>query len=164
MFSFESNLMRNKGDFPEISDKGVYCLVFRNRDCMCDAGILRNIEFRKGYHVYVGSALGSGGLKRLKRHVLLSLEKNKKPRWHVDYLSVSQEFQLISVMYSITDETAECVLAGKLKSGLSDSIPGFGSGDCSCSSHLFYSRKSPSALIKAAFDEAGLKFNVAHFV
>ncbi|MBP1909716.1 GIY-YIG nuclease family protein [Methanolobus bombayensis] len=155
--------MQDKGNFPDISKKGVYFLIFRNGNCTLDAGRLKKIEFSKGYHVYVGSALGSGGLKRLKRHVLLSLEKNKKPRWHVDYLSVSQEFQLISVVYAITDRAVECELAGKLQSGLKNLIPGFGSSDCGCSSHLFYSRKHPLALIKDVFNAAGLKFKVAHF-
>nr|WP_321497128.1 DUF123 domain-containing protein [uncultured Methanolobus sp.] len=155
--------MQDKRKFPDISEKGVYCLIFRNRNCVLDAGSLKNIEFSKGYHVYVGSALGSGGLKRLKRHVLLSLEKNKKPRWHVDYLSVSQEFELVSVVYSITDKPVECELAEKLMSGLKDSVRGFGAGDCSCSSYLLYSKKRPLNLVKDTFNASGLKFKVAHF-
>jgi Uri superfamily endonuclease len=70
--------MQDKRNFPDISEKGVYCLIFRNRNCILDAGSLKKIGFSKGYYIYVGSALGSGGLKRLKRHVLLSLDKNKK--------------------------------------------------------------------------------------
>jgi Uri superfamily endonuclease len=156
--------MQDKRNFPDISEKGVYCLIFRNGNCVLDAGRLKNIEFSKGYHVYVGSALGSGGLKRLKRHVLLSLEKNKKPRWHVDYLSVSQEFELISVVYSITDYAVECELSRELISILNNSVSDFGSGDCNCSSHLFYSNKHPLIPIKDAFNKAELKFKVAHFV
>ncbi|MEZ5335776.1 MAG: DUF123 domain-containing protein, partial [Methanolobus sp.] len=93
-----------KSDFPYIPDKGVYCLIFKNKGCIFDAGRLKNIEFRKGYHVYVGSALGPGGLKRLKRHVLLSMEKDKKPRWHVDYLSVSSIFDLLCVTYVFSEK------------------------------------------------------------
>ena len=156
--------MQDKRIFPDISEKGVYCLIFRTRNCILDAGSLKKIGFSKGYYIYVGSALGSGGLKRLKRHVLLSLDKNKKPRWHVDYLSVSQEFELISVVYAITDKPIECELAGKLKSVFNNSIQGFGAGDCSCSSHLFYSKKRPLSLIKDSFNKPGLKFKVAHFV
>jgi Uri superfamily endonuclease len=156
--------VQDKRNFPDISEKGVYCLIFRNGNCVLDAGRLKNIEFSKGYHVYVGSALGTGGLKRLKRHVLLSLEKNKKPRWHVDYLSVSQEFELISVVYAITDEPFECELAGRLEYVFNNQIRGFGAGDCGCSSHLFYSKKRPVFMIKDAFTSTGLKSKVAHFV
>ncbi|WMW26246.1 DUF123 domain-containing protein [Methanolobus sediminis] len=156
--------MQDKRDFPDISEKGVYCLIFRNGNSVLDAGSLKNIEFSKGYHVYVGSALGSGGLKRLKRHVLLSLEKNKKPRWHVDYLSFSHEFELISVIYAITDKQVECELAGRLESSFNDHIRGFGAGDCGCSSHLFYSKKRPLILIKDAFNAVELKSKVVHFV
>ena len=155
--------MQDKRTFPDISEKGVYCLIFKNGSRVLDAGRLKSIGFSKGYHVYVGSALGSGGLKRLKRHVLLSLEKNKKPRWHVDYLSVSQEFELISVVYAITDKAVECELSRELEFSLNYSISGFGSSDCDCSSHLFYSKKRPLTPIKDAFNVAGLKPKVAHF-
>jgi Uri superfamily endonuclease len=155
--------MQDKRTFPDISEKGVYCLIFRNGNSVLDAGRLKSIGFSEGYHVYVGSALGSGGLKRLKRHVLLSLEKNKNPRWHVDYLSVSQEFELISVVYAITDKAVECELSRELESSLNNSISGFGSSDCDCSSHLFYSKKRPFTPIKDAFNVAGLKPKVAHF-
>ncbi|MDK2824897.1 MAG: hypothetical protein PWQ63_1464 [Methanolobus sp.] len=155
--------MQHKRSFPDISEKGVYCLIFKNGNCVLHAGRLKNIEFSKGYHVYVGSALGSGGLKRLKRHVLFSLEKNKKPRWHVDYLSVSEEFELISTVYAIADKPVECELAEKMESSFTYRIRGFGAGDCNCSSHLFYSKTRPLHLIKDAFNSTGLKFKVAHF-
>lgn len=155
--------MQDKRHFPDISRKGVYCLIFKNEACTLDAGRLKNIEFFKGYHVYVGSALGSGGLKRLKRHVLLSLDKNRKPRWHVDYLSFSGVFELISVVYSITDVSVECKIAGELAAGLSAAVPHFGSGDCNCPSHLYYSKKRPHSAVKDAFSGIGLKSKVAHF-
>lgn len=61
-------------------DKGVYCLVFHNPACTVRIGALGEIAFRKGWHIYVGSALGSGGLKRLGRHIALAADKDKRPK------------------------------------------------------------------------------------
>lgn len=155
--------MQDKRDFPDICEKGVYCLIFKNDACVLYVGRLKKIEFSKGYHVYVGSALGNGGLKRLKRHILFSLNRNKKPRWHVDYLSASREFDLISVVYSITDILVECKIAERLASSLGDAVNHFGSGDCNCPSHLYYSKKRPHSTVKNAFFEIGLKSKVIHF-
>ncbi len=152
-----------KSDFPEISGKGVYCLIFSNTYCTIDAGRLKDLEFRHGYHIYVGSALGSGGLKRLKRHVMLSLTKDKKPRWHVDYLSVSSLFELTDVAYVFTDRNIECSLAEKINSVSTGSIRNFGSGDCKCSSHLFYSEEYPLVKIENAFSEMKVNCNSVHF-
>ncbi|WP_340820167.1 DUF123 domain-containing protein [Methanolobus sp. WCC4] len=146
-----------RGSFPDISEKGVYCLVFKNEDHIPDTGRFEGIRFRHGYHVYVGSALGSGGLKRLKRHVLLSLMKDKRPRWHVDHLSLSSRFDLVCVVYAVVDEPIECKLSGKLNEALSgDIIRGFGSSDCKCPSHLFHSDGCPLYVIKDVFIRSGL--------
>ncbi len=147
-----------KSEFPEISGKGVYCLVFRNTACNLDVGRLRNVVFRRGYHTYVGSALGPGGLKRLKRHVMLSLMKDKKPRWHVDHLSVSHEFELVCVVYALNHEALECVLAGRIALNVGGNhVPDFGSGDCKCSSHLFYLQDCPLGMIEKTFSQLDLK-------
>lgn len=134
-------------------DKGIYCLVFQNPACTARVGALGEIAFRKGWHVYVGSALGSGGLTRLERHVALSREKNKKPKWHVDYLSTNHRFTLRYTVHAVTEERFECRLAGALgKPG----IPGFGSSDCDCPSHLFYRTRDPVSGIERAFRSLGL--------
>ena len=44
---------------------------------------MTHFEIRKGYYVYVGSAMGSGGVAaRLKHHSKIS----KKLHWHLEYL------------------------------------------------------------------------------
>lgn len=149
--------MDNKGDFPDISDKGVYCLIFQNEECQLDAGGLKGTKLKGGYHIYVGSALGPGGLKRLKRHVMLSLNKDKKPRWHVDYLSISYVFELICVVYAFSGEAVECRVAGKLGECFNEYVSHFGSGDCRCPSHLFYSKKYPLLETRTAFSGLGIR-------
>jgi len=134
-------------------DKGIYCLVFRNPACQVRVGALGEIAFRKGWHVYVGSALGSGGLARLERHVALSREKDKKPKWHVDSLSTDRCFTLRYTVHAVTEERFECRLAGALGE---PGIPGFGSSDCDCPSHLFYRMRDPVSGIERAFRSLGL--------
>ena len=95
-------------------DKGIYCLVFSNPACTVRVGALGEIAFRRGWHIYVGSALGSGGLARLERHIALSRNKDKRPKWHVDYLSESQPFSLRYTLHAVTEERLECRLAEAL--------------------------------------------------
>ncbi|MCU0632868.1 MAG: GIY-YIG nuclease family protein [Methanolinea sp.] len=128
--------------------KGIYCLVLRNSPCTISVGALGPITFRGGFHVYVGSALGPGGLARVARHIRCAREGLEKPRWHIDYLLVSGAFTLESVYCLETEERLECRLASIIPGRR---IPGFGSSDCRCPSHLF----SLGAHPRAHLDRAG---------
>ena len=134
-------------------DKGIYCLVFKNPGCTVRVGALGEIHFQPGWHCYVGSALGSGGLKRLERHISLATQQDKRPKWHVDYLHTSSCFSLVYAVYAVTDERLECRLAHELGEG---GVPGFGCSDCTCTSHLFYRKCDPQDEILAAFRNLGL--------
>ena len=134
-------------------DKGIYCLVFNNPSCTVRVGALGEITFLPGWHIYVGSALGSGGLARLKRHIAMSRNKDRRPKWHVDYLLASQSFSLRSGVHALTADRLECRLAKALGG---ETIPGFGSSDCNCPSHLFYRRRNPVRETEAAFGSLGL--------
>ena len=134
-------------------DKGIYCLIFRNPACTVRVGALGEIAFRRGWHIYVGSVLGSGGLARLERHIVLSRTKDKHPKWHVDWLSASPSFCLRSAIHAVTGERLECRLAEALGG---EHLPGFGSSDCTCTSHLFYRRRNPVREVEAAFRSLGL--------
>jgi len=94
-------------------------------------GELGNLELKAGYYAYVGSALG-GLEKRVERH----LAGDKKIHWHIDYLLTRG--RVVDVMQGETTERRECAVAGELSKQLT-SIAGFGSSDCACDSHLFYS-------------------------
>ncbi len=134
-------------------DKGIYCLVFKNPACTVRVGALGEIAFRKGWHIYVGSALGSGGLARLERHVALSQNKDKPPKWHVDYLSESGPFCLRYTLHALTEERLECRFAEALGG---EAIPAFGCSDCRCPSHLFFRRRNPVKETEAAIRSLGL--------
>jgi Uri superfamily endonuclease len=101
----------------------------------------------------VGSALGSGGLKRLERHIALSQNRNKRQTWHIDWLLKSPYFSLYSAVFAMTKERLECRLAQALGG---ESIPGFGCSDCTCTSHLFYRRRNPVRETTEAFRSLGL--------
>ncbi len=130
------------------SEKGVYCLIFENQDCKLEIGRKGEFSFLSGFHVYVGSALGPGGLKRVKRHIDFSKNKDRNPRWHVDYLYLNPSFRLVSAVCAPTSFRFECELARKIEG---DSVSGFGCTDCKCSSHLFYRKVSPLSEITEVF-------------
>jgi Uri superfamily endonuclease len=134
-------------------DKGIYCLVFENPVCTVTVGALGPVPFRAGWHVYVGSALGSGGLKRLERHIALSQNRDRRPKWHIDWLLKSPYFSLRSAVFALTEERLECRLAQALGG---KGVPGFGSSDCACTSHLLYRRSNPVKETEAAFRSLGL--------
>lgn len=129
-------------------DKGIYCLVFQTTGCPVRVGALGVITFRAGWYIYVGSALGSGGLQRLERHISLGRLRDKQPKWHVDYLLTSPGFSLVYTVSAGTVDRLECRLARELNR---DSIQTFGCSDCSCASHLLYRQSDPRQEILAAF-------------
>jgi Uri superfamily endonuclease len=137
-------------DFPE---KGVYCLIFENQDCKFEVGKKGEFSFTSGFHIYVGSAFGSGDLKRVKRHINFFGNKDRNPSWHVDYLHLNPSFKLVSTVYAITSTRLECALASRIEG---EYVSGFGCTDCTCNSHLFYRRKSSIGKITEIFENLGL--------
>ncbi|WP_297498543.1 DUF123 domain-containing protein, partial [Thermococcus sp.] len=61
--------------------KGSYFLVIRLRGDKTVKTRAREFSLRKGYYVYVGSAMNSLE-KRVERH----FAREKKLHWHIDYL------------------------------------------------------------------------------
>jgi Uri superfamily endonuclease len=129
-------------------DKGIYCLVFNTPGCTIRIGALGALLFQSGWYIYIGSALGSGGLQRLRRHISLSRLRDKQPTWHVDYLLTSPEFSLEYAVCAVSEDRYECLLSCELNR---NRIPGFGCSDCSCISHLFYRNEDPIEEILIAF-------------
>ena len=134
-------------------DKGIYCLILRNPSCSIQVGALGKIAFEAGWHTYAGSALGSGGLKRLERHIGLAETCDRRPKWHVDYLLTDPHFLLSSTVFAYTIEKLECNLARALQG---DAVPGFGCSDCRCHSHLRYSNYDPQDSVAGTFRSLGL--------
>jgi Uri superfamily endonuclease len=132
--------------------RGTYILFMRLPFSMpMIIGGLGKIEFKEGYYAYVGSALG-GLEQRLARH----LRREKTLHWHIDYLLLRA--LVYDIMVIEGEEKRECQIASKLAEHL-PYVNGFGSSDCNCTSHLFYSTDSSHLLqtVMRALGELGLR-------
>ncbi len=117
--------------------RGVYVLILRlDDDTGISAGKLGELYLKKGYYAYVGSALGTGGFKRVARHFNVASGRNRTRKWHIDYL-LPHSRAICAVLFP-TDEAIECTIA-KMLGRFFLKIPGFGCTDCACSTHLFFS-------------------------
>ena len=114
--------------------KGTYCILIDLKSNQSIAiGKLGEIEFQKGYYVYVGSALNSL-MPRIKRH----LSPDKKLYWHIDYLLDHRDVEVVDVLYAVDNNKWECKLTREIAENAS-AITDFGCSDCKCDSHLFFS-------------------------
>jgi len=118
-------------------DRGSYLLLLNlKREKKINVGKLGIISFRKGFYIYVGSAMANLS-KRIERHRRL----RKKHHWHIDGLRAVAEFHSVLAIRSST--RLECEI-GKAFSEMAEwAIPGFGSSDCSCDTHLFGMSSDP---------------------
>lgn len=134
--------------------KGCYCLIiFLNQDKTLKVGSRLKIDFKKGYYVYIGSAMNNLE-SRVKRHI----SKSKKLHWHVDYLLKYAE--VIEVVYNL-DTKVECNLAKELSLKI-EYIPDFGCSDCKCNSHIFYFKKEEDAIeeVIKAYNSIACEFKI----
>ncbi|MBE0522366.1 MAG: GIY-YIG nuclease family protein [Candidatus Methanoperedenaceae archaeon] len=117
--------------------KGVYVLLMKlNNDTTITIGKLGTFLFKKGFYAYTGSALGTGGFRRVTRHFNVAKGENTTRRWHIDYLL--HHLEVICAVTVPTGDDLECQLSTELAAVMCG-IPGFGCSDCSCPSHLFFS-------------------------
>lgn len=125
--------------------KGSYVLLINLPEAQTITTGKADVHFPRGDYAYVGSAL-SGIKSRLSRH----LKRNKKLHWHIDYLL--QKASVTDIIIGETEDRVECAIA-QLLSAQFDSIPGFGSTDCHCHSHLFFTTegRQMKTTIEAAF-------------
>ena len=117
-----------------------YCLLIKlNQNSTIKIGKLGELDFKKGYYVYVGSALNSID-GRIKRH----LSKEKKIFWHIDYLLAAPGSKVNEVILERSSKKWECNIAMEIsKKGLQ--VNKFGCSDCKCNSHLFYFESNKEA-------------------
>ena len=129
--------------------KGCYVLLIElPAEETVTTGRLGPVDYRHGHYAYVGSALG-GLRSRLERH----LRSEKKAHWHVDYLL--EKGRISEIVTCETEERVECVIAGALV-GRFSSVSGFGSSDCRCRSHLFFSTAPMTETVVSVLEQLGL--------
>jgi sugar fermentation stimulation protein A len=121
----------------EARDRGSYLLILelRKREKI-QVGKLGKISFGKGFYIYVGSAMANLS-RRMERHHHL----RKRHHWHIDELRAVADFHSVLAIRSST--RLECEIAEALSEIAEWSIPGFGSTDCSCKTHLFAMARNP---------------------
>jgi Uri superfamily endonuclease len=116
--------------------RGTHLLLMQlKRDTQIAVRRLGTFCFSRGYYVYVGSALGSGGLPaRLARH----RQQQKRLHWHIDYLLAHAP--VIGIRTDASGQRLECIWAREwlATAGGQVIVPGFGASDCNCSAHLIY--------------------------
>ena len=125
--SFEIKV--NELDF----NSGIYVLeIYLEAEKELNIGALGDFKFPSGYYYYCGTAQ-KNLISRLKRH----LSTDKKLYWHIDYVLAAGNITRIFTWPQ--KRSFECSLAQNFVNKDADIIvPGFGSSDCNCSSHLFY--------------------------
>ncbi len=121
----------------EMKDSGSYLLILKlEKDSKINVGNLGEVYFRKGYYVYVGSAMNALS-KRIQRHRI----RRKKLFWHVDYLREEADF--VDVLPIRTHDRLECEIASRVEKISEWSVSGFGASDCKCKSHLYCFSENP---------------------
>lgn len=122
---------------------GTYALVFECRKpATIEVGRLGAVELQQGFYIYVGSALGPGGVKaRVERH----WRSDKRLHWHLDY--VTEYLTPVEAWYVNGTSRDEHRWAATLaaQSDIS-TVQAFGASDCSCGSHFFRSSDSPDRM------------------
>jgi Uri superfamily endonuclease len=128
------------------SDPGTYALVL-GLDSATDVevGRLGRGTFPTGFYIYVGSALGPGGLAgRLRRHAKSTIAPGWRTWWHIDYLRhYTKNVEFWAVRTTISREHGWATLVQQLPES-TVTMSGFGSSDCNCITHLFHFSKLPS--------------------
>ncbi|MFW6214799.1 MAG: DNA/RNA nuclease SfsA [Alkalispirochaetaceae bacterium] len=119
------------------ADAGVYMVVLElDSERNISVAGLGIHSFSPGYYIYVGS-----GKKNLSARVARHLGRRKRMHWHFDYLRAEGGKARGYPIY--TDCDLECDLASDLGTIYTAPVARFGSSDCSCRSHLFYTDADP---------------------
>lgn len=72
------------------------------------------------------------------------MQREKKARWHIDYLS--RHGQIVHIHKFPGKKDQECELSRRIGDKKDAAVPvkGFGSSDCSCISHLYLFQRDPN--------------------
>ena len=118
---------------------GTYILLLRvMKASALRVGKLGRFTLPNGFFMYVGSAMGRGGISgRLKHH----LSRSELLHWHVDYLS--KVACLEEIWYQESQVRQEHRWAIILSTRGKIPMAGFGSSDCRCKAHLFFFSRRP---------------------
>jgi Uri superfamily endonuclease len=118
---------------------GTYALILHlSHPAVLRIGRLGEFAFPHGFYIYLGGALGPGGLQaRLGRH----LSGSSRVHWHIDYLRSAAEVTGFCYLANPTHLECPWSQALSLSPGANIPVPGFGASDCRsrpkrCPAHL----------------------------
>lgn len=117
---------------------GTYALLLSTAsDAEIRVGRHGDMRLQSGFYVYVGSAFGPGGVRARVNH---HLRDSPRYHWHIDYLRPHATLEEVWLCHG--RKRREHLWASFLSSmpGVSVPMPGFGSSDCGCETHLFFFR------------------------
>jgi Uri superfamily endonuclease len=116
--------------------RGTYALLILVQSPLTfQIGMLGEIHLQPGYYIYIGSALGYGGIPgRVNRHLRCPTEK--RSHWHIDALTAHGVIE--EVWWARGTERHECAWAKVLSNTGNITAPGFGASDCHCPGHLVW--------------------------
>jgi sugar fermentation stimulation protein A len=115
----------------EAHDSGGYILILElDQDRTLSFGKDSTAFFKKGFYLYVGSAMANL-TARIARHLRL----RKQFHWHIDWLRANTK--VVAALPIRSADRLECGIARDLAQISDWSIDRFGASDCSCSTHLF---------------------------
>ncbi|HKL13800.1 MAG TPA: GIY-YIG nuclease family protein [Halanaerobiales bacterium] len=119
-------------------DSGIYVLKILLKNTQeIKVGALGRNKFAEGFYYYIGSAQ-----KNLQSRVKRHLKDKKNFHWHIDYLLDKAD---VVDYYTVEGpKNYECKLFNYLnnKDELKIMLEDFGSSDCSCVSHLLFSKEN----------------------
>lgn len=132
---------------------GLYVLLLKlNIALTLRVGALGEVTLPAGDYLYVGSA--RRGLRaRIDRH----RRREKRVRWHVDYLTTHSGCDLLDVLAFSDSAATECEVL-RIVAAATDATapaPGFGASDCrsGCPAHLVrMSRRLSSSELRSVVD------------
>ncbi len=133
-----------------IKIKGAYLLLLKNDRTKWIRVGKRRLYFNRGYYIYCGSAMNN-----LERRISRHFSREKRLRWHIDYISVKMHPLMAFAISS--EKKIECSLSGTLERTFKG-FDEFGASDCKCRTHLFYSPSDPSHQLEGLLRERRLNF------
>ncbi|MCK4928626.1 MAG: GIY-YIG nuclease family protein [Methanosarcinales archaeon] len=131
-------LLMEEHTFNVPKGKGIYSLILGlDEDKYIRIGALGMKKFPAGYYAYTGSARGTGGFARIKRHLAVASGNNPARHWHIDYLLSLTRPK--GVVLTCTYLEIECTISAAI-GYMTPTIDGFGCTDCGCSGHLHFEK------------------------
>jgi Uri superfamily endonuclease len=123
---------------------GTYTLILScANNARIQVGRLGTMQLQRGYYVYLGSALGPGGLRaRIAHHQKLSTQ----PHWHIDHLRAHTRLRSVWLRYDGRRREHEWARAILKVKDATIPVPGYGASDCSCPSHVYFFKCCPTQI------------------